>query len=1085
MKKNLLISVLLAIICFFPKITFAQTETNHKVLLENAKLANENYHKNLVITRQKAFMLGLPMFRYDQKGNYMWLHHFDENGHPVYYGTRSNLGSANTIRASNLWNNGGAGLNLEGQGMIVNANRSRLGMWEPGVARLTHQEFGGRVIMRDGTTFSGDNGNNKHATHVAGTMMGSGVQANAKGIAPQASLDGYDSANDVSEMGTAASEGMLTSNHSYGANMPAAGQARDIARGYYDQEAKDWDAMCFNAPFYLPVQACGNDRDDASNFSYDLLLGSSTAKNTLGVGAVNILASAYTQASDVVMSDFSSYGPTDDGRIKPDVVAAGVGIISSISLGDNQYEAQDGTSMAGPAVASALLLVQQHYKNVNSGAFLRSATLRGLAIHTAEETGTTPGPDYRFGWGLLNAERCVQVINNATQNHILRETTLANNATFTQTVNVAGGQPFRVTICWTDPAANPLSNDATAINNRTSRLVNDLDLRILDANNNVITDLPWKLDPENPTNGATKGDNTVDNVEQIYVANMPAGIYTIRVTHKGAGLTNNLQAFSMIVTGVSTNLVANPTTIANFGSVNTNANSTNSSYTLTAYHLASNASNIVVTAPANFQVAKGVAGTYSSTITYTVAELATAQTVGVRFSPTSGTAGVKSGNITHSGFANTTVAVSGTETVPTATLIVNPTSLTFGSTNNGSNSANQTYTLTATNLTTSVTVTAPTNFQVSKDGTNFSSTIAYTTTELATVQTVTARFSPASGTNGTKSGNITHSGFANTTVAVAGTEAGNLATLVANPVSLTNFGNVNNGSNSANQTYTLTATNLTTSVTVTAPTNFQVSKDGTNFSSTIAYTTTELATTQTVTARFSPTSGTNGAKSGNITHSGFANTTVAVAGTEAGNAVPANQISVKQGTTTIANNGVFAFPTGQNMVTFTIENAGTANLTIGTIVLLGTNASDFSVTQPTQTTVTGGQSTTFSVTLNNSTVAGTKSASISIPSNNATTPNYTISISGVTALPNRLTIGELKIYPNPSNGIFRIKITGEVSRTLVATLYDSKGVFVSEIKTETNQEGIADIDLSHLSAGMYQIILQVGKEKIAQKIIID
>ncbi|TAG00439.1 MAG: peptidase S8, partial [Cytophagia bacterium] len=574
----------LILVCFFCLLSNfilnAQTKTNHEQLKKNARLAESQFKKTQIEVKKKAKQRNLQLKGYDQKGKYFWLHHFDGNDNPVYYGTRNNSASASTIRASRLWNNGGAGFNLEGQGMEVSTTRARLGMWEPGVARLTHVEFGGRLTMRDGTTFSGDNGDNKHATHVAGTMMASGVNAIAKGMSPQAKMDGYDANNDLAEMNTAGNEGMLLSNHSYGQNLPAAGQAQDIARGRYDDEAKSWDDLCVAAPFYLPVQACGNDRDDASpNMTYDLLLGSSTAKNTLGIGACQVLTSPYSQPSDVVIGSFSSYGPTDDGRIKPDLVAPGVAITSSISSGDNNYEAQDGTSMAGPAAAAALFLVQQHYKNLNNGTFMRAATLRGLAIHTAEEAGTTAGPDYGFGWGLLNVEKCVQVVSNTSQTHLLTQESLNNNATFTRQITVAGGQPLKVTICWADLGATPLAENAANINNRTSRLVNDLDVRILDANNNVIADLPWKLNPDSPTAAATKADNLVDNIERIDVASLAAGTYTIRVTHKGT--LANAQAFSLIVTGITTPSVA--PTITSFtptsGTVSTSVTITGTNFT--------------------------------------------------------------------------------------------------------------------------------------------------------------------------------------------------------------------------------------------------------------------------------------------------------------------------------------------------------------------------------------------------------------------------------------------------------------------------------------------------------------------------
>lgn len=548
-KKSIIV-LLIINSCIYAQ-TISKSDTfSLKKIARDAQTRYQNQQKQI---KEEARKRNLKIEWTDKNGKHYKLHHFDAKGTPIYYSTRSNLGSANTIKVSRLWNAGGAGLNLEGQGMEVSPSRARLGMWEPGVARLSHQEYGNRVTMRDLTTFSGDNAENKHATHVAGTMIASGIDASAKGMAPQAKLDGYDSNNDLSEMAIAASEGMLVSNHSYGMDISQLSASdKTLYRGYYDSEAQAWDNICVAAPNYLPIQSAGNDRDDNSpGNTFDLLLGSSNAKNTLGVGAVNIITTSYTQPSDVVMSSFSSYGPSDDGRIKPDVVAAGVAINSSVSLGDDQYALEDGTSMSSPAVAGALFLVQQHYKNSNNGNFLRSDALRGLAIHTAEEAGSNPGPDYGFGWGLMNVEKAINFISNTTQNHVLSIENLANGATFTRQINVIGGQPLKVTIVWIDPAATPLSvTDPNTPNNTTPRLVNDLDVRILDANNAIITDLPWKLNVANQTSAATKDDNLVDNIEQIDVAVPTAGSYTVRVTHKGS--LANTQSFALLMTGVST-----------------------------------------------------------------------------------------------------------------------------------------------------------------------------------------------------------------------------------------------------------------------------------------------------------------------------------------------------------------------------------------------------------------------------------------------------------------------------------------------------------------------------------------------------
>jgi hypothetical protein len=155
-----------------------------------------------------------------------------------------------------------------------------------------------------------------------------------------------------------------------------------------------------------------------------------------------------------------------------------------------------------------------------------------------------------FGWGLLNLEKAINVIDRAGGQHLMEETSLANGASYRRTITTPGG-PFKVTIAWTDVPGTPLVNGG--INNRTPMLVNDLDVRLVDAVTSLtVGQFPWRLNPVTPAAAATRGDNVVDNVEQIVVDNLPAGQYALQVTHKGT-IQQGPQEFTIFATGVSRN----------------------------------------------------------------------------------------------------------------------------------------------------------------------------------------------------------------------------------------------------------------------------------------------------------------------------------------------------------------------------------------------------------------------------------------------------------------------------------------------------------------------------------------------------
>ncbi|MEO9484265.1 MAG: S8 family serine peptidase [Ekhidna sp.] len=496
-----------------------------------------------------ASLRGWEILKANTDGSVDELIAVSRDGQPIYY-TVYNEDAARSTRANHLNIGGSLGLSLDGQNMTAH-------VWDGGPTRVTHQEFDGpggnnRVSINDGVAAL--NGNSFHAQHVTGTIVASGVQAAAKGMAPQADALTHDWNNDLSEATAEAAAGMLLSNHSYGFR---ASLVPDWYFGAYIDESRDWDNLMYNSPFYLMVVAAGNDgNDNSSNASpldgasaFDKLTGHSTSKNNMVVAnGQDANVNNDGTLNSITINSGSSEGPTDDYRIKPDITGNGTGVYSTYDNSDVAYNSISGTSMASPNVTGTLLLLQQHYNNVN-GNFMRAATLKGLALHTADDAGIS-GPDAVYGWGLMNAKVAAEAISDNGNGAVIDELSLANGASYTLNVDSDGSSPLMASISWTDPAGT--ANTGTA-NVTTPVLVNDLDIRITKGGT---TYNPYRLTGVN-SNGT--GDNTVDPYERIDVSGA-SGAYTITVTHKGS-LSSGSQNFSLVVTGVTgTPPVCNATT---------------------------------------------------------------------------------------------------------------------------------------------------------------------------------------------------------------------------------------------------------------------------------------------------------------------------------------------------------------------------------------------------------------------------------------------------------------------------------------------------------------------------------------------
>lgn len=493
----------------------------------------------------------------------------DERGQPVYMELHETR-SGRVVKANLVYPMGSSGLRLTGRGEVV-------GVFDGGKVQLDHPEFQGRVEQKDDVSSL-----SAHATHVSGIIAAAGLNPNTRGIAYEAKIDAYSFSNWSSKIITAAEDEVPISNHSYGT---VAGWRRDSDYeynwrwfgdttlnqnidwkfGFYNSTSRYHDEFVYVYPYHLFVTSAGNSRNQrgptvapydheisvngswvkasrqrTENGPYDSTPPSGTAKNILTVGA----ASA-NNPGDFSIASFSSWGPTDDGRIKPDIVGVGVSVLSTVEDSESdsgRYGTMSGTSMSSPNVAGGMALIRQHFLQYHNYVPLAS-TLKALAIHAARQHPDLPvGPDYRTGWGMLDVQRAVNQISKLDSSvYLIEEAVLASGQVFTRKILSDGKEPIEAVIAWTDLPGSP---PAVAINPRDTMLVNDLDMVMIGPDGERY--FPFILNPEAPQEAPQKGVNSLDNVEKIWIENPVEGEYEIRISHKGEFLENDEQIFSLV-----------------------------------------------------------------------------------------------------------------------------------------------------------------------------------------------------------------------------------------------------------------------------------------------------------------------------------------------------------------------------------------------------------------------------------------------------------------------------------------------------------------------------------------------------------
>lgn len=505
----------------------------------------------LEMVRVRAEVFDLAVSGVEASGRGFFLEGFTREGQARYTFTSNREAAISTgasfVRRSEAFD-AIYGPGIDGSGLYVNVNDS--GMIHP------HVEFNnpqGETRLR--FIHESTSGSREHMTHVAGTIGAMGVQERAMGMAPGVLLRALvqQSTTDITRfgMGWPGEPGRsVVGNTSLGA---------DGCAGQYTWISMAFDETLHDYPYYLHFYAAGN-----NGRFHSLDMNRNVAKNVIMVGAVDDAQRDESGAltGGAGLASFSSQGPALDGRIKPDLVANGVSVYSPRTA--TGYRSRSGTSMASPNAAGSAVLLIDYYRKRFPGQFLRSSTWRALILNTTDDLGT-PGPNYRFGFGLMNvyaAAKTVRQYADDPASRVLREDRLVQGDMMSYEYDYAGEGPIRLTLAWIEPTGTAADCGIT-----TRSLVNDLNLRLIGPDGTVHYPyvMPYTVGTAQHAAfssqlydaAAVTGVNDRDNVNQIFVASPLPGTYRVEVDHTG-NLHGGFQDFSLAFSGLVATSAAPP-----------------------------------------------------------------------------------------------------------------------------------------------------------------------------------------------------------------------------------------------------------------------------------------------------------------------------------------------------------------------------------------------------------------------------------------------------------------------------------------------------------------------------------------------
>ena len=398
-------------------------------------------------------------------------------------------------RSNTLWTEYSGGLAYNGAGITIM-------MQDDGIIG-PHIDYTGRIDQSNCAGCSTAAGNT-HGDHVSGTITGAGnLNPAYRGMAHGADLLVYGSNNNNYN-------GVPNLYDNDGLTITSKSYSNGCNDGYTSL-ARQLDEQIFDRPSLIHVFSAGNNGGSAcspNNYGAGATWGNITGGHKMGK---NLLTVGNLTSTDVLAGS-SSRGPATDGRIKPDICAVGSSVTSTGP--DNIYFTISGTSMSCPGIAGTIAQLYEGYKDLNGGSNPDAALIKASVLNTAEDLGNE-GPDFRFGWGRINARQAFDLISN---NQYMAGS-IAQGGNHNHQVSVpVGVSELRIMVYWTDVEGSTNANPA---------LVNDINMVVTDPGTTTYN--PWVLDhtPANVNLTAVRAIDNLNNVEQVTIIDPAAGTYDI------------------------------------------------------------------------------------------------------------------------------------------------------------------------------------------------------------------------------------------------------------------------------------------------------------------------------------------------------------------------------------------------------------------------------------------------------------------------------------------------------------------------------------------------------------------------------